>query len=57
MVNLIKLIFQTKKILSLKIEKGEDIFDRGYNLKKVEVDSTFPEYIFKNKDKLKEWIV
>ena len=36
-----------------KIERGQDIFDRGYGLKKVEVDSTFPEYILKNKDKLK----
>tara|TARA_B100000029_G_C17594822_1_gene963715 strand:- start:46 stop:852 length:807 start_codon:yes stop_codon:yes gene_type:complete len=40
-----------------KIERGQDIFDRGYGLKKVEVDSTFPEYILKNKDKLKKWIV
>ena len=43
--------------IKLKIEKGQDIFDRGYNLKKVEVDSTFPRYILKNKDKLKKWIV
>ena len=43
--------------IKLKIEKGQDIFDRGYNLKKVEVDSTFPSYILKNKDKLKKWIV
>ena len=40
-----------------KIENGQDIFDRGYNLKKVEVDSTFPSYILKNKDKLKKWII
>ena len=43
--------------IKLKIEKGQDIFERGYDLKKVEVDSSFPEYILKNKDKLKEWIV
>tara|TARA_A100001011_G_scaffold315792_1_gene334576 strand:+ start:3223 stop:4029 length:807 start_codon:yes stop_codon:yes gene_type:complete len=43
--------------IKLKIERGQDIFDRGYSLKKVEVDSTFPEYILKNKDKLKKWIV
>ena len=38
----------------MKIEKGEDIFSRGYNLKKVEIDSTFPDYIFKNKEKFKK---
>jgi len=43
--------------IRLKIEKGQDIFERGYELKKVEVDSTFPGYIRKNKDKLKKWIV
>ena len=43
--------------IKLKIEKGQDIFNRGYGLKKVEVDSTFPRYILENKDKLKKWIV
>jgi len=42
--------------IKLKIEKGEDIFDRGYKIKKVEIDSSFPKYIFKNKEKLKKWI-
>ena len=40
-----------------KIQKGQDIFDRGYNLKKVELDSTFPDYILKNREKLKKWII
>ena len=43
--------------IKLKIEKGQDVFDRGYDLKKVEIDSTFPDYILKNKDELKKWIV
>ena len=43
--------------IKMKIEKGIDIFSRGYNLKKVEIDSTFPDYIVKNKDELKKWIV
>ena len=42
--------------IRLKIEKGEDIFDRGYKIQKVKIDSSFPEYIFNNKEKLKEWI-
>ena len=41
---------------TLKIEKGQDIFERGYTLKKVDFDSSFPKYILENKDKLKKWI-
>ena len=40
-----------------KIEKGQDIFKRGFNLKKVEIDSSFPNFIIENKEKLKEWII
>ncbi len=42
--------------IKLKIEREEDIFGRGYKIKKVEIDSSFPKYILNNKDKLKEWI-
>ena len=45
-----------EKKIKLKIERGEDIFDRGYKIKKVEIDASFPKYIFENKEKLKEWI-
>ena len=41
----------------MKIEKGQDIFERGHNLRKVEIDSSFPKYILQNKDKLKKWII
>ena len=40
-----------------KIQKGQDIFDRGYNLKKVELDSSFPSYILNNKEKFKKWLI
>ncbi len=40
-----------------KIEKGQDIFERGHNLKKVEIDSSFPEFIKDNTEKLKKWII
>ncbi len=43
--------------IGLKIEKGQDIFKRGHNLKKIDIDSSFPKYILENKDKLKKWIV
>ena len=39
------------------MQKGKDIFERGHSLKKVEFDSSFPEYILQNKDKLKKWII
>ena len=43
--------------ISLKIEKGQDIFKRDHNLKKIDIDSSFPKYILENKDKLKKWII
>ena len=39
-----------------KIQKGEDIFERGFQIKKVSIDNTFPDYIQKNQDLLKNWI-
>ena len=46
-----------EKKIENKILKAKDIFNRGFNLKKIEIDSSFPEFIKKNKDKYKEWIV
>ena len=43
--------------IRLKIEKNEDIFERGYKIKKIEMDESFPKYVLDNKEKLKEWIV
>ncbi len=43
--------------IRLRIEKGQDIFERGHNFKKVEIDLSFPKYILQNKDKLKKWII
>ena len=40
-----------------KIEKQKDIFDRGFKYSKVEIDHTFPRYIYENKKKLEEWII
>ena len=39
-----------------RIEKGEDIFQRGYKIRKVEIDKSFPEFILKNQNRLKDWI-
>ena len=40
-----------------KILKNEDIFGRDTELKKINIDSTFPDYIIQNQNKLKNWIL
>ena len=40
-----------------KISQGVDIFNRGLQLNRIEIDSRFPNFILKNKDKLSDWIV
>ncbi len=46
-----------EKNIANKIEQGEDVFERGYKIKKVPIDKTFPEFIFQNQELLKKWIV
>ena len=43
--------------IRFKIDNNRDIFDRGYKIKKIEMNETFPKYILDNKEKLKDWIV
>ncbi len=45
-----------EKNIQKKIDKGEDIFERGHRLKKVKIDTNYPDYIYNNMDKLKNWI-
>tara|TARA_A100001011_G_scaffold379290_1_gene445122 strand:- start:3417 stop:4211 length:795 start_codon:yes stop_codon:yes gene_type:complete len=40
-----------------KIQNKKDLFGRNIVYKKVEVDKYCPNYIVKNKDKFKEWII
>ena len=40
-----------------KISQGIDIFNRGFQLKKIDIDARFPDFILKNKEKLSDWIV
>ena len=49
--------FNNPEIIKEKINKGKDIFDREITYKKVEIDSSFPKYIYDNKEKFKEWII
>jgi beta-1,4-mannosyl-glycoprotein beta-1,4-N-acetylglucosaminyltransferase len=49
--------FIDEKKISERINNNVDLFDRNINYKKVELDKSFPEYIYNNKDLFKEWIV
>ena len=40
-----------------KINNKKDLFDRKITYEKVEVDKYCPDYIVRNKDKFKEWIL
>lgn len=40
-----------------KIIQKRDLFKRGWKYKKVQLDETFPTYIYKNRKKLKDWII
>ena len=46
-----KIDITNEESINAKIEKGQDIFNRNYNLKKIEIDSSFPRYILENKNK------
>jgi beta-1,4-mannosyl-glycoprotein beta-1,4-N-acetylglucosaminyltransferase len=46
-----------KKNIEEKILKNQDIFGRGMALKKIELDSSYPNYILKNKEKFLKWII
>ena len=53
--------FNTKDFTNIdeirrKIDLGKDLFNREIIYKKISVDSSYPKYIFDNKDKLKNWI-
>jgi beta-1,4-mannosyl-glycoprotein beta-1,4-N-acetylglucosaminyltransferase len=45
------------KNIENRIKNNEDVFNRGFNLKKINIDETFPDYIIKNKQKLTDWII
>jgi len=46
-----------EKNIEEKILKNEDIFNRGINLKKIDLDENYPQYILENKDKFIKWII
>ena len=49
--------FTNIKNIEEKISKGKDLFNRNIEYRPVDIDSSFPKYIFNNKDKFKNWMV
>ena len=39
------------------ISKGLDLFDRNFKYNKVNLDNSYPEYLYKNQQKFKDWII
>ena len=46
-----------EKYIEEKILGNKDIFDRGTRLKKIPLDSSYPKYIFHNKERFTDWII
>ena len=44
-------------LINKKISSGEDLFQRKINYRKIEIDNSFPDYIVKNKEMFKKWIL
>ena len=40
-----------------KIANNRDIFGRGFELKKIDIDKSFPDYVVNNQKLLKDWII
>jgi len=49
--------FANEKSIEEKIKMQKNIFDLEFSYRKIEIDDSFPKYIIKNKEKLKEWII
>lgn len=50
--------FLDKNQLKHKIKNKKDLFDRNFiNMKIYKIDKTYPQYIIKNKNKFKKYII
>ena len=49
--------FSSPKIIESKILKKIDLFDRGHQYKMVNMDSSFPEFLLKNYNTYKDFIL
>ena len=49
--------FVDEKRIEERITNNEDVFGRGYDLKKINIDERYPSFIRENKNILKDWIL
>ena len=49
--------FSSPTVIKEKIEKKIDLFNRGHNYKKIEINETFPKYFLNNLEKYKKFII
>jgi len=49
--------FSSEKTIQKKIKKKIDLFGRGHHYQVIKLDSLFPKFIVKNKNKYKNWII
>ena len=49
--------FNNLEKINSSLENQVDLFDRKIEFKKIIFDETFPQYIFNNKEKYKNWIL
>ena len=52
-----KFQYSSKEIIEKKINKLEDLFERGHNYKKISIDKTYPKFILQNLDLYKDFIL
>ena len=52
-----KPIYSDVEVIRKNILEKKDLFKRGWNYQKIDLDETFPSHIYKNKKLFKEWIV
>ena len=49
--------FKSVSFIKNNIKNLKDPFNRNLNLKKTKIDETYPEFIQKNKNMFKDWIL
>ena len=49
--------FKDITVIEKNIQNGVDPFQRNLRFKKVSIDNTYPDYIRKNLNKFKNWVL
>ena len=49
--------FSSADIIKEKIKNRTDLFNRGHQYQKIEIDKTYPNYLIKNQEKFKNFII